>query len=49
METADLSEHGAQRLETNGDQEMPASRLFKKPTYLNIYGEAADTSFTNTD
>ncbi len=36
METAELSEHGTQGLEMKGDQEMPASRVFRKPTYLNI-------------
>lgn len=38
METADLSEDGTQGLEMKGDREMPASCVFKKPTYLNIYG-----------
>lgn len=40
METAELSEHGTRGLEMKGDQEMPWSRVFEKPTYLNINGSS---------
>lgn len=47
METDDLSEHGTHGLRMKGDREMPGRRrrrrVFKKPTYLNICGEAEDT------
>lgn len=39
MEAADLSER---RLEMKGDRETPASGVFRKPTYLNIYGSSAE-------
>lgn len=42
METADLSGRGERRLEMKGDQETPASRVFRKPTYLNIYGSSVE-------
>lgn len=46
METADLSEHGTQRLEMKGDQEMPGRRVFKKPTYLNTWKLETPAQFT---
>lgn len=42
METADLSRRGERRLEIKGDQETPASCVFRKPTYLNIYGSSIE-------
>lgn len=42
METADLSGRGEQRLEMKGDRETPASCVFRKPTYLNIYGSSIE-------
>lgn len=42
METADLSECGKRRLEMKRDQETPASCVFRKPTYLNIYGSSIE-------
>lgn len=49
METADLSEHGTQRLEMKGDQEMPGSRVFKKPTYLNVYGSRRHQQYSRSN
>lgn len=42
MEAADLSGRGERRLEMKGDQETPASCVFRKPTYLNIYGSSTE-------
>lgn len=42
MEAADLSGCGERRLEMKGDQETPASCVFRKPTYLNIYGSSTE-------
>lgn len=42
METADLSGRGERRLEMKRDQETPASCVFRKPTYLNIYGSSTE-------
>lgn len=41
METADLSEAACRGLKRRGDQETPGSCVFKKPTYLNIYGSSS--------
>lgn len=53
METADLSEHGTQRLEMKGGwgggQQMPGSRVLKKPTYLNIYEKSRQQHYSLSD
>lgn len=42
METAELSERGERRFEMKRDQETPVSCVFRKPTYLNIYGSSTE-------